>query len=140
MVGFGLKLQGADEVSAGTEFHPARDDIAELVGIADHVRKEPVHGSGMARIKGETAADAVADSRHAVYLRGQRSLVDTEYLCAEACQNPCPTAGRGAEIQTQITGTGTLGEQGKGFPKFEVGPAWRINLVLVKVHDTVRKR
>lgn len=100
----------------------------------------PVHGSGMAGIKGETAADAVAHAGHVIHLRGEWGFVDAENLRAEAGEHPCPAAGGRTQIKAQIAGAGAFGQQGEGFPEFEVGPAWRIDLVFMELHHAVGER
>lgn len=123
MVRLGLEFEGAHEVAAAPQLDPAADDLIQLVRVADHVREQPVHGSGMAGIKGETAADAVAHAGHVIHLRGEWGFVDAENLRAEAGEHPCPAAGGRTQIKAQIAGAGAFGQQGEGFPEFEVGPA-----------------
>ena len=49
-------------------------------------------------------------------------------------------ADRVAQIKAQIAGAGAFGQQGEGFPEFEVGPAWRIDLVFMELHHAVGER
>ena len=58
----------------------------------------------------------------------------------EAGEHPCPAAGGRTQIKAQIAGAGAFGQQGEGFPEFEVGPAWRIDLVFMELHHAVGER
>ena len=73
-------------------------------------------------------------------LRGEWGFVDAENLRAEAGEHPCPAAGGRTQIKAQIAGAGAFGQQGEGFPEFEVGPAWRIDLVFMELHHAVGER
>ena len=99
--------------------------------------EQPVHGSGMAGIKGETVADAVAHAGHVIRLRGEWGFVDAENLRAEAGEHPCPAAGGEPRSRHRSPGPGRLGSRVKDSPEFEVGPAWRIDLVF---HGTAPRR
>ena len=105
VVGPGLELERADHVATGIGGQPFPHGLQQAVRVADHVREQPVHGSGMAGIKGETAADAVAHAGHVIHLRGEWGFVDAENLRAEAGEHPCPAAGGRTQIKAQIEET-----------------------------------
>ena len=73
-------------------------------------------------------------------MSGKRSLVHTKNTRAEPGQNPCPAAGRTAEIQAKISGTGHAAYTGKHLPKLEIGPVRRGMFVFSKVYFSVGKR
>ena len=79
----------------------------------------------------------MAHAGHVIHLRGEWGFVDAENLRAEAGEHPCPAAGGRTQIKAQIAGAGAFGQQGEGFPEFEVGPAWRIDLVFMELHHAV---
>ena len=79
MICFSLEFEGTDKVTAGAKFQPAGNNFVQLVRITDHIGKEPVNRTGMPRIQGKPAADAVCHLGHMFNVRSQRRLVDTKH-------------------------------------------------------------
>jgi len=139
VVGIALKFDRADETAAGAGFKPSFHQLQQSVWVAGNITDQPIDPAKLAGVDPKGAVLAEVDTGEMCDAWIERCFVDTDYCCSETLQDPGPTTGATAEVETDIAFARAFVEQSERLPEFQVGAVWRLNPVLFEADFAIWK-
>src|SRR5690348_1945527 len=124
-----LEFDRADKVAHEPAGEPGLDQPQQPRGVADNIAEEPIDGSDRRGVERKRTYLAVIEVRQCCDRRIERRLVDADHPAPEFLQRPAPAAGRAAQIEAEIAGTGPSSRDGQRFPQFEISAVGWTTLV-----------